>query len=165
MKKIILAAFLAFLTVFAWAEPITVYFSPNGGAEAAVVRELASAKSEVYVMTYQLTSKPISGALVNASMRGVKTHIVVDAGQETAKCCARDVAKNIPTLVVDHKHAIFHDKVIVVDGKTVITGSFNYSSAAEHSNAENLVVLRDPVLAQKYIANWTLHADHSEVLK
>lgn len=141
-----------------------VYFSPRGGAEAAVVSELAKAKTEVFVMTYQLTSKSISAALVNAQMRGVKVNLIVDKGQKDVKCCARDVDKTIP-VKVDSKHAIFHDKVIVIDGQTVITGSFNFSDSAEQRNAENMLVLRDPDLAKRYIANWQLHAAHAGELE
>jgi phosphatidylserine/phosphatidylglycerophosphate/cardiolipin synthase-like enzyme len=66
----------------------------------------------------------------------------------------------IPTLI-DAKHAISHNKIII-DSKVVITGSFNFTKAAEESNAENLLVIHDPALAAKYTENWKLHAGHSE---
>ncbi len=67
----------------------------------------------------------------------------------------------IPTLI-DSKHAIAHSKVMVIDGATVITGSFNFTKAAEEKNAENLLVIRSTELAKQYTANWRKHADHSE---
>jgi phosphatidylserine/phosphatidylglycerophosphate/cardiolipin synthase-like enzyme len=67
----------------------------------------------------------------------------------------------IPTFI-DAKHAIAHNKVMVIDGATVITGSFNFTKAAEMSNDENLLVIRSPELASKYPANWKAHLDHSE---
>ena len=51
---------------------------------------------------------------------------------------------------------------MVIDGQTVITGSFNFTKAAEENNAENLLVIRDKALADKYTANWNAHAEHSE---
>ncbi len=51
---------------------------------------------------------------------------------------------------------------MVIDGQTVITGSFNFTKAAEEGNAENLLVIRSPDLAAKYTANWKAHADHSD---
>ena len=51
---------------------------------------------------------------------------------------------------------------MVVDGRIVITGSFNFTKAAEESNAENLLVIRDAELAGKYTANWDVHLKHSE---
>jgi phosphatidylserine/phosphatidylglycerophosphate/cardiolipin synthase-like enzyme len=51
---------------------------------------------------------------------------------------------------------------MVIDGQTVITGSFNFTKAAEESNAENLLVIRSSDLAAKYTANWQAHAAHSD---
>jgi phosphatidylserine/phosphatidylglycerophosphate/cardiolipin synthase-like enzyme len=55
---------------------------------------------------------------------------------------------------VDYRYAIMRDKFIVVDGETVELGSFNFTQAAEKSNAENLQVLRDPAVAQRYGKEW-----------
>ena len=63
---------------------------------------------------------------------------------------------------VDAAHAIAHNKVMVIDGETVITGSFNFTKVAEERNAENLLVIRDAALAAKYDANWRLHKAHSQ---
>ena len=52
---------------------------------------------------------------------------------------------------------------MVIDGEVVITGSFNFTRAAEEKNAENWLVIRDKALAAKYIENWKAHAQHSEV--
>jgi len=63
---------------------------------------------------------------------------------------------------IDAKHAIAHNKIMVIDGEVVITGSFNFTKAAEEHNAENLLVIRDAALAERYAANWKAHAEHSE---
>jgi phosphatidylserine/phosphatidylglycerophosphate/cardiolipin synthase-like enzyme len=68
----------------------------------------------------------------------------------------------IPTWI-DARHAIAHNKVMVIDGATVITGSFNFTKAAEEHNAENMLVIRDEALAAKYTANWQAHVEHSDV--
>ena len=54
------------------------------------------------------------------------------------------------------------NKDIIIDGETVITGSFNFTKQAEEKNAENLLVIRDKALAEKYVENWKAHAEHSE---
>jgi len=61
------------------------------------------------------------------------------------------------------KHAIVHNKVMIIDGATVITGSFNFTKAAEEKNAENLLIIRDPGLAKFYMENWERHRVHSEM--
>jgi phosphatidylserine/phosphatidylglycerophosphate/cardiolipin synthase-like enzyme len=52
---------------------------------------------------------------------------------------------------------------MVIDGETVITGSFNFTKAAEENNAENLLIIYDKKLASTYTKNWEEHAQHSEV--
>ena len=143
--------------------PMEVYFSPKGGCTEAVVRELAAARSTVLVQAYSFTSAPIAKALIEAHKRGVKVQIVLDKSQRTEKYSPADFLVNmgIPTSI-DAKHAIAHNKIIIVDGQTVITGSFNFTKNAEENNAENLLVIRSPELAARYTANWEIHAAHSE---
>jgi phosphatidylserine/phosphatidylglycerophosphate/cardiolipin synthase-like enzyme len=50
---------------------------------------------------------------------------------------------------------------MIIDGATVITGSFNFTKAAEESNAENLLVIRDKAIAERYTSNWDIHVEHS----
>ncbi len=143
--------------------PIEVFFSPKGGCTEAVVQELGKAKATVLVQAYSFTSAPISKALLVAHKRGVKVEVILDKSQKTAKYSEADFLVNvgIPTKI-DTKHAIAHNKIMVIDGQTVITGSFNFTTAAEEHNAENLLVIRSPELAAKYAANWKVHADHSD---
>jgi phosphatidylserine/phosphatidylglycerophosphate/cardiolipin synthase-like enzyme len=144
--------------------PIEVFFSPKGGCTEAVVKELNAAKTSVLVQAYSFTSTPIAKALLEAHKRGVKVEVVLDKSQRTEKYSEADFLVNsgIPTRI-DAQHAIAHNKVMVIDGEVVITGSFNFTKSAEHSNAENLLVIRDKALAEKYTANWEKHAEHSEV--
>ena len=52
---------------------------------------------------------------------------------------------------------------MIIDGETVITGSFNFTKAAEENNAENLLVIHDWKLVEAYTRNWKEHERHSEV--
>lgn len=142
---------------------IEVFFSPHGGCTEAVVRELNAARESVLVQAYSFTSVPIAKALVEAHKRGVKIQVILDKSQRTEKYSSATFLNNsgIPTFI-DAAHAIAHNKVMVIDGQVVITGSFNFTKAAEESNAENLLVIRDTDLAGKYAANWENHLRHSE---
>ena len=143
--------------------PMEVYFSPHGGCTDAVVREIGAAKSTVLVQAYSFTSAPIAQALVEAHRRGVQVRVILDDSQESEKYSSADfLLHNGIVPLIDSKHAIAHNKVMVLDGATVITGSFNFTSAAEKSNAENLLVIRDGQIAAKYTANWQEHAGHSD---
>lgn len=143
--------------------PIEIYFSPKGGCTEAVVREINAAKETILVQAYSFTSAPIAKALVNAHKRGVQVQVVLDKSQRTEKYSSATFLVNvgIPTRI-DAQHAIVHNKIVVIDGQTVITGSFNFTRNAEENNAENLLVIRDAAIAAKYIANWRTHAAHSD---
>ena len=67
---------------------VAVYFSPNGGATEAVVREINAATQHILVQAYSFTSAPIAKALVDAHKRGVKVLAVLDKSNETQKYSA-----------------------------------------------------------------------------
>ena len=141
-----------------------VYFSPHGGCTDAIIRELNKAKSTVLVQAYTFTSAPIAKALLNAHKRGVKVEVILDKSQRTQKYSSATFLSNVGIPVkIDAQHAIAHNKVMIIDEETVITGSFNFTKAAEANNAENLLVIHDKKLASLYMKNWQEHAQHSEV--
>jgi phosphatidylserine/phosphatidylglycerophosphate/cardiolipin synthase-like enzyme len=141
---------------------ILVFFSPHGGCTAEIVRELAKAKRQVLVQAYSFTSEPIAQALIAGKQRGADVQVILDKNWPTGapKVEAELVAAGVP-LLSDAQHAIAHNKVIVIDGATVITGSFNFTNQAELMNAENLLVIRSAKTAALYAANWNAHAAHS----
>jgi phosphatidylserine/phosphatidylglycerophosphate/cardiolipin synthase-like enzyme len=163
------ACFFAILTA-ANAQPATtssptwhVYFSPGGEATSAIRQALNNAKSTVLVQAYSFTSAPIAEALVKAHKRGVNVQVILDKSQRTQKYSSANFLVNsgIPTRI-DAAHAIAHNKVMVIDNEIVITGSFNFTKAAEERNAENLLVVKNRELAARYTDNWRHHERHSE---
>jgi phosphatidylserine/phosphatidylglycerophosphate/cardiolipin synthase-like enzyme len=142
---------------------IKVSFSPKGGCTETVVEALNQARATVLVQAYSFTSAPIAKALVDAHKRGVAVRVILDKSQRTEKYSSADFVAHagIPTFI-DARHAIAHNKIMVIDDLSVLTGSFNFTKAAEESNAENLLVIRDAELARKYSDNWQAHAQHAE---
>jgi phosphatidylserine/phosphatidylglycerophosphate/cardiolipin synthase-like enzyme len=116
---------------------VEVYFSPKGGCTEAVVKELDKAKTTVLVQAYSFTSVPIAKALVDAHKRGVDIKVILDKSQRTEKYSSADFVQHagIP-IWIDAKHAIAHNKIMILDGETILTGSFNFTTAAEEHNAE-----------------------------
>ena len=143
--------------------PAQVYFSPHGGCTEAVVDALNRAKSEVLVQAYSFTSKNIAKALLEAHTRGVHVEIILDKSNRSKKYSAGDFTAHmgIPTYI-DSAHTIAHNKVMIIDKETVITGSFNFTKAAENNNAENLLIISSMDLAKYFIENWERHKGHSE---
>lgn len=142
---------------------VQVYFSPHGGATEAVVNALNHATNDVFVQAYSFTSEPIAQSLVDAHRRGVRVRVILDGSQRTEKYSEADFLQHneIPT-AIDARHAIAHNKIIIVDDYLILTGSFNFTKAAEEKNAENLLVINDPALARQYLDNWHAHEAHSQ---
>ena len=142
---------------------IQAYFSPKGGCTTAILEEIRCAKQFILVQAYSFTSAPIAAALVEAFRNGIRVEAVLDKSNKSANYSEATFLKNarVPTWI-DGKHAIAHNKIIIIDGSTVITGSFNFTKAGEESNAENLLIIKSPELAASYIANFQEHKAHAE---
>ena len=141
---------------------LAVYFSPRGGCAAAVVAVVAAARSEVLVQAYSFSSPDIAAALAAAAKRRVRVVVLLDRSNEAESYSELgDLQSHGVEVWIDAAHAIAHNKVIVIDGRTVLTGSFNFTRQAEYENAENLLILRDHRdLAARYRANFHGHRDH-----
>ena len=100
-----------------------VYFSPKGGWTNAVVSSLDAAQSSILIQAYSFTSAPIAKALVNAKKHGVDVQAILDKSQKTEKYSSATFLSNarIPTFI-DSKHKIAHNKIMIIDGRTVISG-------------------------------------------
>lgn len=172
-RRLLIAAVLlcTFVTLAVSAElpfPVAanvrgLYFSPNGGATAAIVDEINAAHTCIYVQAYSFTSAPIAEALVQAHRRGVPVTVILDKSQRTEHYSSATFLAHagIP-VYIDAAHAIAHNKIILIDNAIVITGSFNFTKAAEEHNAENLLILYGTTLYPKYYANFQEHLSHSE---
>lgn len=143
---------------------VEVWFSPKGGCTDACVAVLNDARHTIYVQAYSFTSAPIAKALANARQRGVTVEAILDKSQRGERYTEADFIAHagIPTYI-DARHAIAHNKIMIVDGETIITGSFNFTKAAEENNAENMLVIHDASLAARYYRNWLDHKTHSEI--
>jgi len=140
-----------------------IHFSPKGGCTLAIVDQIDNAKSEILIQAYSFTSTPIAKAIVNAHKRGIHVEIILDKSNKSKKYSAGDFTAHMGVATyIDSKHAIAHNKIIIIDRETVITGSFNFTKAAEEKNAENLLIIRNKKLAEIYIDNWYKHKEHSE---
>src|SRR5580765_7645357 len=99
---------------------------------------------------------------MEAARRGVRVDVVLDQSREGERyTSATYLLNNGLVPLTDDRHAIAHNKVMVIDGRVVLTGSFNFTKAAEEKNAENLIVVEDAALAKRYADNWAEHAAHS----
>jgi phosphatidylserine/phosphatidylglycerophosphate/cardiolipin synthase-like enzyme len=88
---------------------------------------------------------------------------ILDKSQRSERYTSATYLKNAGVPVyIDSVHAIAHNKIMIIDRETVITGSFNFTKAAEEKNAENLLIIKNPDLAKIYLNNWYKHKGHAE---
>jgi phosphatidylserine/phosphatidylglycerophosphate/cardiolipin synthase-like enzyme len=108
------------------------------------------------VQAYQLTSVDIAKALVDAKRRGVNVKVILDKSQYNTKRYSSALFfdhMGIPVWI-DNKPAIAHNKIIILNDGEIITGSYNFSKAAQNRNAENLLIIKSKVLAKTYTINF-----------
>ena len=164
MRQLLLA--ILFLIVPAGAPtafadpPWQVCFTPGGACTDLIVSEISGAKHQVLVQAYSFTSVPILAALKAAHARGVYVKVIVDktSARQSKSGSSYSAATYLTNagipVWVDTKVAIAQSKVMVNNVTMVITGSFNFTAAAQKSNAENLLVLEDSALAEFSEGNW-----------
>lgn len=147
-------------------------FMPGGEAGSRIIAALDSAQRQVLVQAYSFTHRAIAEALVAAHRRGLDVRVIADPEQHdriATSLLDTLVAQGVP-VYLDGQHAAAHDKVMVIDAglpdATVITGSYNFSHAAEYRNAENLLILHAvPALAEAYAEHWRRHRAHATPMR
>lgn len=152
-------ATLLCLPVLLHAQPsVQVGFSPEGSARKLVMEVIDGAQQSVQMLAYSFRSPDIAHALVRAQGRGVEVRIVVDKKHnenKTSQSVMRLVSRHGVQVRTNDHFNLHHDKVIIVDGHTVETGSFNFAPSAEKTNSENVVVIRGmPEVANQYAQHW-----------
>lgn len=147
---------------FAILPSITAYHSPKGGCTDAIVYEIRQARREILVQAYSFTSKPITEALIEAKTRGIAVEIILDhSNEKEERTSLHEFVEHGLTPLIDAHHAIAHNKVMVVDKRTLITGSFNFTHQAEAENAENVLIIKGhPELVTLYRQNFASHKSH-----
>jgi phosphatidylserine/phosphatidylglycerophosphate/cardiolipin synthase-like enzyme len=148
--KQLMVAYLLFVSTFAYADT-QVYFSPNGGCQNTVIAEIGKAQKTIDIAMYYLTSREIAQELVKAKDRKVAVQIVLDKSQETQNYSkSRYLIKRGFEVKYHTGPGLMHNKFAIIDGKVLITGSFNWTPTADQKNEENLLIMTDKDLIKKY---------------
>lgn len=142
------------------SEEPEVHFSPGGGAQEAILKRIEAARKSIDVAMYAFTSRELAWALVRAKDRGVRVRVFLDGDfiqNEYSK--GRFLDNRGVKVRVDMSHltrsgdfrGLMHNKFAVVDSRTVITGSYNWTASAQERNEENLLIFpQSPRLAEIY---------------
>jgi phosphatidylserine/phosphatidylglycerophosphate/cardiolipin synthase-like enzyme len=128
-----------------------VYFSPNGGCQEAIIKELQKAHKSIDIAMYSFTSREIAHALIEAKKREVKIRIALDPAQiKDQYSKSRYLISRGFSVKFHMGPGLMHDKFVVIDDRVVLSGSYNWTITADKRNAENLLVITDKGLAGKY---------------
>jgi len=128
---------------------------PSANCGQMVVEQINQAKNTIYMQAYGLTHPKIIDALIKAKQRGVDVRILLDRSNLTQKYSRmKELAEVGIEIVIDKVPGIAHNKIIIIDNTTTITGSFNFTVAADTRNAENVLIINDHNIAQSYLQNW-----------
>jgi phosphatidylserine/phosphatidylglycerophosphate/cardiolipin synthase-like enzyme len=137
--------------------PMEVYFSPDDHVEGALIQLLGGAQSSVNFLAFSYTSDGLGLAMVQAKARGIRVSGVMDADQSASNQgteleAFRDAGIDVR---LDGNAGQMHQKALIIDGKTVALGSYNFSASAEKSNDENLLIIHDVALARSYLEEFS----------
>ena len=143
---------------------VQVAFTPWDNAEGMIVEDIRRSKQQILVQAFSFTSRRLANALIAARKRGVDVQVMADREQTFGGEASRipDLVREGIPVVLEVRYQSAHSKVMVIDAGTadaaVITGSYNWTYAAQNKNAENVLILRhNPELANAYAANWRRH--------
>jgi phosphatidylserine/phosphatidylglycerophosphate/cardiolipin synthase-like enzyme len=141
-------------------------FTPALSCADRILRAIAQAKREVLVAVYAFTNEEIAQALVQAYQRGVNVQVVLDRefDHENANSKGAFLEKQgiklrrvsgAKSQTTDRGDGLMHQKFAIVDRSVVLTGSYNWTAAAEKFNHENLLLFQDASpLADDYRAEF-----------
>jgi phosphatidylserine/phosphatidylglycerophosphate/cardiolipin synthase-like enzyme len=135
------------------ALPAEVFFSPKGAARQRLIQAIQDSRSTVDVAVYNFTSAELAEALFKARGRGVRVRVVLDReryeeGGATIQALKKSDMPVRAWGIVGQ--SLMHHKFAIFDGKLVATGSYNWTNAAERVNRENIVLLDDPHVLERF---------------
>lgn len=151
MKVNRIAYLLLIASTSTYSSETVVGFSPGGTAQTVIINAIGDAKKTIDVAAYSFTSKYVSEALLSAKKRGVEIRVIADMESNKNYTAVNFISKKgIPVRLIS-KYKSMHNKFLIIDNQSIQTGSYNYSTAANKSNAENVIYIKnDENIASKY---------------
>jgi len=129
-----------------------VYFSLYDDPEAVIIEYLKKAELSIHIAMYYFTDSQISQEVVNAKNRGVEVKIYLDSSQIEDKYSKSRffINKGIKSIRISSNSNLMHNKFAIIDNNIVLTGSYNWTASASERNDENLLVVDDEEIVQRY---------------
>jgi len=123
---------------------IKILFSPKGGIAEEIISQIDNAQEYIDIAIFSFTYEPLAGAIIRAKRRGVKIRILMDKVQAQGKHSVYQfLLDNDMETIQDRRSGYMHNKIAIIDGRILFTGSYNWSESAEEGNQENLLEFID----------------------
>jgi phosphatidylserine/phosphatidylglycerophosphate/cardiolipin synthase-like enzyme len=145
LSYFLLLSLFLFQASFASGETEAI-FSQERSIKEVLLKEVESTTSTIDLAVREITSPEMSQALLKAKERGVKLRVIADSKQAKSKSSQITtlIHQGIPVKVLRGKDdGVMNHRFAILDGKKVVTGSFDWSEASEKWNYENIVIIRD----------------------
>jgi len=129
------------------------YFSPDDHVLTAVYNVLSGAKKSIYFLAFSFTSNELGDIIREKATKGLDIKGVMDREQIASNSGTEfDPFKQAGLDVrIDGNDGLMHHKVFIIDGKIVVTGSYNFSKSAEEKNDENIIIIYNEQIARQFI--------------
>lgn len=142
-------------TITVGSAAVRVFFSPRDRPSDTIVAAIAAARESIRFMTFSFTADPIADAMIAQQQAGIPVRGVFEKTNSRGTGAEYDKLVDAGIDVVrDGNCYILHHKVIIIDDRLVLTGSYNFTGSAETSNDENLVFIEDPAVVAAYVAEF-----------
>ena len=146
---------------------LEIYFSPDDGAASSLLSLLDNAQKSIYFLAYSFTSNDLGDVIRTKAEGGLDVAGVMDEEQVNSNIGTEYDAFRQAGLDVrlDGNKDLMHHKVIIIDGKIVVTGSYNFTASAETKNDENLIVIHNAQIAEKFMEEFERVQSQAQPLK
>ena len=130
---------------------IECYFSPEDQIQTHILTTIQTAQLSIDFLAFAFTAKPLAAAMVDRIKTGVTVRGVFETRNANALPSQDEyLAQAGAQVKLDTNPATMHDKVIIIDGTVVVTGSYNFTKAADTSNDENCLIIHSADIARQY---------------
>ncbi len=127
------------------------YFAPEDNVRREILDEIDDADRTIDFMAFSFTSDDIAKAMAGRIETGVAVRGIFETRNAGSRYTDDEfLARRGAAIRLDRNPHAMHNKVIIIDTETVITGSYNFSNNAEDSNDENVLIIHSPAIAERY---------------
>jgi len=154
---VIVLSITIFISTLAKTE---VYFSLSENPQKAIIKNINQAETYINIAMYTFTDQEIALSLANAQKRGVKVRVYLDRSQiESTYSVSRLLVQKGIKVRISSNNYIMHHKFAIIDNRLLLTGSYNWTFAANNKNEENLMIIDDPeiieIFQHQFVNLWT----------